>query len=98
MQYIRVRGKLNHVSEVDAAHAWGSSTSLSPRTYRVKPVRSAAGTQTHDMDVHDWRRERAARRTLPYCSKYALTSSTVVVAERPPTKIFFVFDICKPRE
>ena len=28
--------------------------------------------------------------TLPYCSKYFFTSSTVVLAERPPTKIFFV--------
>ena len=35
--------------------------------------------------------------TFPNCSKYALTSSTVVVAERPPTKIFFVRDTCKKR-
>ena len=35
--------------------------------------------------------------TFPNCSKYALTSSTVVVAERPPTKIFFVRDTCKKK-
>ena len=28
--------------------------------------------------------------TFPYCSKYFFTSSTVVLADRPPTKIFFV--------
>ena len=28
--------------------------------------------------------------TFPYCSKYFFTSSTVVLADSPPTKIFFV--------
>ena len=35
--------------------------------------------------------------TFPNCSKYCFMSSTVVDAERPPTKIFFVFVIiCNP--
>lgn len=37
--------------------------------------------------------------TFPNCSKYCLTSSTVVDADRPPTKIFLVFVInCKEKK
>lgn len=34
--------------------------------------------------------------TLPNCSKYCFTSSTTVLADNPPTNIFFVLvTICK---
>lgn len=44
------------------------------------------------------RRRTPSDLTLPNCSKYCFTSSTTVLADNPPTNIFFVLvTICKTK-